>query len=96
MSAFQINIITSAMFMTAMASNPLAVKLAGEAGVHISWGTWFIAALVPGLVSLIIIPLFVYKFYGPEIKKTPEARELAQGKLSEMGAMRKVNGLQRG
>jgi len=87
MSAFQINIITSAMFMTAMASNPLAAELAGKAGINISWGSWFLAALVPGLISLIVLPLVVYKFYGPEIKETPEARELAEGKLREMGSM---------
>ena len=89
MSAFQINIITSAMFMTAMASNPLAAKLASEAGVNITWGNWFLAALVPGLASLFIIPLLIYKFYGPEIKQTPEARQLADGKLIEMGTMAK-------
>ncbi len=85
MNAFQINIITSAMFMTAMASNPLAVKFAGDAGITISWSSWFLAALVPGIISLIVIPLIVYRFYGPEIRETPEARELAQGKLDEMG-----------
>lgn len=87
MTAFQINIITSAMFMTAMASNPLAAELAGKAGVNISWGSWFLAAVVPGLISLILLPLIVYKLYGPEIKQTPEARELAEGKLREMGKM---------
>ena len=85
LSAFQINIITSAMFMTAMAANPLIAELAGESGVQISWGDWLLAALLPGLASLILIPLFVYKFYGPEIKETPAARELAEGKLQEMG-----------
>ena len=87
MSAFQINIITSAMFMTAMAANPLAAELAGKAGVNISWGDWMLAALVPGLISFVVLPLFVYRFYGPEIKQTPEARELAEGKLREMGPM---------
>lgn len=85
LSAFQINVITSAMFMTAMAANPLIAELAGESGVQISWGDWLLAALLPGLASLILIPLFVYKFYGPEIKETPAARELAQEKLHEMG-----------
>jgi DASS family divalent anion:Na+ symporter len=87
LSAFQINIITSAMFMTAMAANPLIAELAGESGVQISWGDWLLAALLPGLASLILIPLFVYKFYGPEIKETPAARELAEGKLQEMGSI---------
>lgn len=87
MSAFQVNIITSAMFMTAMAANPLAAELAGKAGVNISWGDWMLAALVPGLISFVVLPLIVSRFYGPEIKQTPEARELAEGKLREMGPM---------
>ena len=85
LSAFQINVITSAMFMTAMAANPLIAELAGESGVQISWGDWLLAALLPGVTSLILIPLFVYTFYGPEIKETPAARELAEEKLHEMG-----------
>jgi DASS family divalent anion:Na+ symporter len=85
LSAFQINVITSAMFMTAMAANPLIAELAGESGVQISWGDWLLAALLPGVTSLILIPLFVYTFYGPEIKETPAARELADEKLHEMG-----------
>jgi len=88
LNAFQINIITSAMFMTAMAANPLAAKLAGDAGVDVTWGGWFLAALVPGIVSLIVIPLFVYKVYGPEVKDTPEAARMAADHLREMGAMR--------
>ena len=53
--------------------------------MQISWADWFIAALLPGVVSLILIPLFVYKFYGPEIKDTPAAREMAEAKLRDMG-----------
>lgn len=85
LTAFQINVITSAMFMTAMAANPLIAQFAADAGVHISWGDWFLAALVPGAVSFIVIPLFVYTFYGPEIRDTPAARELAEAKLRDMG-----------
>lgn len=88
LNAFQINIITSAMFMTAMAANPLAAKLAGDVGVTLTWGGWFLAALVPGIVSLIVIPLFVYKFYGPEVKETPAASQMAAAKLKEMGSIK--------
>lgn len=85
LNAFQINIITSAMFLTAMAANPLAAKLAGDVGVEITWGGWFVAALVPGIVSLILIPLFVYMVYPPEIKSTPAATQMAQEALYKMG-----------
>ncbi|MDD3224487.1 MAG: anion permease [Clostridium sp.] len=88
-SEFHGNIITSAMFMTAMAANPLAQTLAQSLGVNISWLSWFIAALIPGIISLIVIPLIIYKIYPPEIKVTKNAPELARKKLKEMGPLKK-------
>lgn len=82
--------IVSAMFMTAMAGNPLMAALAAKsAGVDVTWGMWFLAALVPGIVSLIVIPCFIYKIDQPEIKKTPEARQTAELELEKMGAMKR-------
>jgi len=37
-AAFQGNVVTSAMFLTAMAANPLAAKLAGQMHISVSWG----------------------------------------------------------
>lgn len=85
LSAFQGNIITSAMFMTAMSANPLAVKIAGDMGIHISWSMWSLAALVPGCIALVIIPLFIYYIYPPEIKETLHASKLATDELTKMG-----------
>ncbi len=87
-TAFQGTIITSAMFITAMAANPLAAQLAGDQGVEITWGGWALAALVPGIISLILIPLLIYKIYPPEIKETPAASDIAKNKLAEMGRMK--------
>src|SRR5665811_247627 len=51
---FQCNCITSAMFMTAMAANPLVAVLAKQTlKIDISWGLWALAASVPGIVALI-------------------------------------------
>jgi len=87
-SAYQSNGITSAMFMTAMTANPLIVTLAAtNANVTLTWGSWALAALVPGLASLILVPFFLYKFYPPEIDKTPQAQEFASGELLKMGPM---------
>src|ERR1700730_213127 len=86
-AAFQGNVVTSGMFLTAMAANPLAAKLAGQMHIEVSWGEWALAALVPGLASLVFIPFFLYKIYPPEIKETPEAGQLAREKLAEMGEM---------
>jgi len=59
------------MFITAMAANPLAVNLASAANIHITWGTWALAGLVPGLVCLLAVPLILYALYPPEMKDTP-------------------------
>jgi len=87
-AAFQGTIITSAMFLTAMAANPLAAELAGAQGVEITWLGWATAALVPGIISLILIPLLIYKIYPPEITETPAAAQIAKDKLAEMGKMK--------
>lgn len=86
-AAFQGNVVTSAMFLTAMAANPLAAKLAAGMHIDVSWGEWALAASVPGLASLVFIPLLLYWIYPPEIKETPGASQLAREKLAEMGKM---------
>ncbi|MDQ0148222.1 anion permease [Eubacterium multiforme] len=87
-SEFHGNIITSAMFMTAMAANPLAKSLAASFGIQITWFSWFLAALVPGVISLIVIPFIIYKLFPPEIKSTPDAPKLAEESLKKMGKLK--------
>lgn len=83
--AFHANIITAGMFITAMAGNPLSVKLAAAQGVQISWLDWTIAALVPGLLCLALIPLALLWIVRPQIRQTPDATALAQRELTAMG-----------
>lgn len=88
-TVFQCDMICSAMFMTAMAANPMCVSIAAEIlGINISWGGWFLAALVPGIVSLVLIPLIVLKTNPPEIKNTPEASEISRTHLQQMGPLK--------
>ncbi|WP_043498342.1 anion permease [Georgenia sp. SUBG003] len=86
-SAFHVNAVTSAMFLTAMAGNPLAAQLAGDQGVDLSWGSWALAAIVPGVVSLAVVPLVVRFIYPPELRRTPEAAAAARTQLSDLGPM---------
>jgi len=88
LSSFQSQNITSAMFLTAMAANPLAAQLAGDQGVNITWANWALAASLPGLLSLMIIPFILYKMYPPVLKETPAAARQAKEKLAEIGAMK--------
>lgn len=86
---FHGNLITAAMFLTAMAGNPLAQSLAQHEHIHITWMNWFLAALVPGIVSLIVVPFIIYKIYPPEIKETPDAKSWADNELKDMGHMQR-------
>lgn len=90
-SNFQVNAVTSAMFMTAMAGNTLVATLADKSfGIQLSWGEWALAAIVPGLISLVIMPYFVYKTYAPELKETPQAKAMAKEELHKLGSMTMV------
>lgn len=83
----QVNAITCAMFMTAMAGNPLIADLAATQGVDLSWAKWAAGAIVPGLAALLIVPWVVYKIYPPELKETPEIVTMAKNELSILGPM---------
>lgn len=84
-SEFHGDMITAAMFMTAMAGNPLAQSLAKTMHVNISWMGWFTAAIVPGLISLLVVPFIIYKMFPPEIKETPNAKAWSEDELEKMG-----------
>jgi len=88
-TAFQGTLISSSMFMTAMAANPLAVELASKLSIEVTWLRWMLAASVPGLVSLTLMPLFVYWLYPPEVRETPAAAAMAKDALTRMGPMKR-------
>lgn len=83
--AFQSSVITSSMFLTAMAANPILFKLTSDQNLELSWVKWALAAMVPGALSLILMPIIVYLFYPPEIKRTPDAPTIAHEQLQLMG-----------
>ena len=85
-STYDINATTSAMFITAMGGNLLCVDFAAKVlNIKITWSLWAMASIVPGILSLIAIPLFLYIVYPPEVKYSPEAQAMARGELVKMG-----------
>ena len=87
---YNTNPITSAMFITATAPNPLIVSLifAGTSEeFHLTWGMWAIAAFVPAIISLVVMPWVIYFVCPPEIKKTPDAPKFAKERLKELGPL---------
>lgn len=86
-TSVHVNTITSAMFITAMAGNPIAQDAAAKAGVDISWAKWALTAAVPGVICLAVVPWVMSKLYPPTIHKTPDAPAKAKDDLAEMGPM---------
>ncbi len=89
LTAFQGSAVTSAMFLTAMAGNPLIAEIARGQGIDISWASWALAAIVPGLISLAVIPYILFRIISPTIRQTPHAKEMAAERLKEMGPMKR-------
>lgn len=85
LSAFQGTAVTSAMFLTGMAGNALVLQIAQEQNIAITWTSWALAAFVPGILTILILPYFLYRLWPPVIQKTPYAREMSLEKLRAMG-----------
>ena len=79
--------ISSSLWLTAMAANPLGAQMAADLGVTISFGSWFLAASVPALAAFALAPWVLMKIYPPDVKHTPEAPKKAQEVLEHMGPM---------
>ena len=49
--------VSSALWLTATSANPIGVSLAAQFGVKISFGTWLLAASVPALATILLLPV---------------------------------------
>ncbi|WP_134681750.1 DASS family sodium-coupled anion symporter [Paracoccus ravus] len=84
------NPITSGMFITATAPNPLVVDYVARASggsLQFTWTAWAFAMLVPGLVCLLLMPLAILLLSPPELKQTPQAVQFARSALDRMGPL---------
>lgn len=88
MTVYMVTKTTSYMFFTAMAGNILALKMINDiCHLQISWGGWALAALLPGMVMLLLAPLVIYFMYPPEIKKV-DNKTIARAGLENLGPMK--------
>ncbi|WP_424814713.1 DASS family sodium-coupled anion symporter [Roseococcus sp. YIM B11640] len=84
------NTITSGMFITATAPNPLVVNYVARVtnqSFYLSWTDWALYMLVPGLTCLLLMPLVLSFISPPEVKSTPDAIGHAQRELKAMGPL---------
>jgi DASS family divalent anion:Na+ symporter len=88
LASFHANYIASAMFLTSMASNPAIAAFARDVGhVELTWMRWFSGSVVPGFLTLAIVPWLLCRWVQPEIRDMAEARELAHAELERMGPL---------
>ena len=88
-SVYQCNVIVCAMFLTGQASNPIIARFVQQVtGIEITYARWAIAAILPAILSLLLVPWLLYRVFPPEIKHTPAASELASTELKAMGRMK--------
>ncbi|WGE49419.1 anion permease [Actinobacillus equuli] len=78
---------TGFIFLTAMAPNAVALELMRPIlNIDVSWTQWFIAASVPGLLTLLLLPFVTYVLYKPELKNV-DNKTIAREGLEAMGPM---------
>lgn len=83
---YQCEVIICATFITGQASNLIIADLvAKNSDVRLTYGNWFVAAIIPCIVSLAVVPMMIYRFFPPEIKETPEAASFANDELKKLG-----------
>ena len=80
--------VSSALWFTAMAANPLGAEIARGYGLEIGFGSWLVASSIPTLAAMALLPLVLYKVIGPEVTATPEAPRAARRALAELGPLR--------
>ena len=87
-TAFATTCLTSAMFLTALAPNLLALSLVRTiAKIDISWTDWFMGIMPVGVLLFVLLPLIVYKIYPPELKSSPNVPIWAAEELKKMGRL---------
>jgi DASS family divalent anion:Na+ symporter len=79
--------VSSALWMTATSANPIGVQIARQSGLEIGFGGWLLAASVPALVAILLLPLIVSRLHPPRVGATPEAPAAARRELATMGSM---------
>ena len=79
--------LSSGLWLTAMAANPVGVAIAQQQGVTITFASWFMAASVPTLCAMVVLPWLMYRVFPPELGRTPDAPAAARARLDDLGAL---------
>ena len=79
--------LSSALWLTAMAANPIGSEIARTFGIEIGFGSWLLAASVPTILGIALMPPLLFWMISPELRSTPEAPAAARRALAELGPL---------
>jgi len=79
--------LSSALWFTAMAANPLGAEMARSFGVTMTFGSWLVASSVPTLAAMLLMPWVLQRIMKPEVTSTPEAPAAARKALAALGPL---------
>ena len=79
--------VSSALWMTATSANPIGIQVAQEFGLEIGFGKWLVAASVPALTAILLIPWVVVRLFPPGVGETPGAPMAARKALAALGPL---------
>jgi DASS family divalent anion:Na+ symporter len=67
----------------------MGAEIAKRFGVEIGFGSWLLAASVPTIAGIVLMPLVLYRIISPELTSTPEAPAAARLALARLGPLRR-------
>ena len=79
--------VSSALWLTATSVNPIGTQIAAQFGVSIGFGRWLLAASVPTLAAILLLPIVARRLFPPGVNETPDAPRAARAALAAMGSM---------
>jgi divalent anion:Na+ symporter, DASS family len=79
--------VSSALWMTATSANPIGIQVVRDFGLDINFGKWLVAASVPALTAILLLPLVVSRLFPPGVGDTPEAPVAARKELATLGPL---------
>ncbi len=85
MIVFHGSVVSSAMFITGNAGNPIAVKFAQDLSIPITWGNWAMGAIFPGLLTLALLPPFLLMLMPCKVENPEAIRAHTKNELKAMG-----------
>jgi len=79
--------LSSALWLTAMAGNPLGAEIARTFGVDIGFTRWLLAASLPTILAMAAMPPLLAWLIRPERTATPDAPGVARRALDGLGPL---------